>query len=354
MSHNKIFQSSIDIALFDEYYKQFKENPESLNEDWRKFFEGFEFAIQSPMGSTDSLYVSQEFKVINLIDEYRKRGHLFTKTNPVRTPRKFTPNLDLENFGLTNEDLDKEFEAGNIVGLGKTSLRNIISKLETTYCSNIGVEFMYIRDPEVVKWITDYMDDVSNTPNFTKEEKAEIYDAIEKAVEFEQFIHRRFPGQKRFSLEGNEALIPGLQFLINETVDLGVHQVDIAMSHRGRLSVLANILKKPYENVFREFFATEYEEVDFLGDVKYHLGYQDTVDFGDKKVELNLLPNPSHLEAVGGVLQGFSRGNIDKKYKGDNNKLLPILIHGDAALASQGVVYELVQMSQLDGYKVGG
>lgn len=354
MPHDKLLSGSVSAIWFDEYYKQFCEDPESLSSDWRNFFAGFEYATESTAMDGGSHWVSKEFKVAHLIDDYRKRGHLFTQTNPVRTPRKFSPTLDFVNYGLSNEDLDQEFEAGMLIGLGKSSLRHIIQKLQKTYCSNIGVEYMYIRNPEVVEWLTTYMETASNTPDFSVSVKTDIYKAIEKAVDFEQFIHRRFPGQKRFSLEGAEALVPGLQFLIDEAVLLGVEEIDFGMAHRGRLNVLTNIMQKPYENVFREFLAKEYSENDFLGDVKYHLGYQSCVTVQQKNIELNLLPNPSHLEAVGGVLQGFARGNADRKFGSDFNKVLPVLIHGDAAVAAQGVVYEVIQMSQLDGYKTGG
>ncbi len=354
MSHKTIFPVSIEPELFDDYYRQYTQNPESVSETWRNFFDGFDFATRTQSLLLESNGVTKEFNVVSLIDDYRKRGHLFTQTNPVRTPRSFTPTLHHSNFGLSDDDLSSEFEAGHLLGLGKASLKDIINKLNQTYCHNIGVEFMYIRNREVVQWLTDYMETASNTPVFNRNKKEEIYRAIGKAVDFEQFIHRRFPGQKRFSLEGCEAVVPGLQFLIDEAVKLGVEEIDLGMAHRGRLNLLTNIMQKPYENVFREFLAKEYDENELLGDVKYHLGYQTSVLLQNKSIDLNLLPNPSHLEAVGGVLQGFVRGNADRKFAGDYNRVLPVLIHGDAAVAVQGVVYEVIQMSQLDGYQTGG
>jgi len=344
-----------DISSIEKLYEQYCSDPSSVDESWRKFFEGFEFARSNYDTDTSLKFVDKEFKVINLIEAYRKRGHLFTETNPVRTRRKYSPTLDLENFELSERDLDTTFQAGKEIGAGAVSLREIITRLKQTYCRSIGVEYGFIRNPLVIKWIQDKIEPKFNTPDFTEEEKKHIYFHLKLAVGFENYIHKKFTGQKRFSLEGAESIIPALDAVIERGAELGIREFIIGMSHRGRLNILANILQKPYEDIFNEFNGRFYDETISLGDVKYHLGFGNDIktDKG-KKVRLNLAPNPSHLEAVNPVVEGIARAKIDHKYRGDYNKLAPILIHGDAAIASQGVVYEVIQMSQLEGYKTGG
>ncbi|MCB2221090.1 MAG: 2-oxoglutarate dehydrogenase E1 component [Bacteroidetes bacterium] len=345
-----------DPEQIDELYRLYKEDPNSIDESWHKFFEGFEFArTDYPQLTEDKLIYPSEFKVINLINGYRQRGHLFTKTNPVRKRRTYTPTLALENFGLSESDLEKEFQAGNEIGIGKAKLKDIIAHLESTYCQSVGAEYMYIRKPEIYGWLKDKMERSKNTYDFTDEDKKYIFKHMSRAVLFEKFIHKRFPGQKRFSLEGAEALIPALDAIMEKGAELGTREFVIGMSHRGRLNVLANIMKKPYEDIFSEFEGLEYEDEALLGDVKYHLGYvAERETTSKKKVTLTLSPNPSHLEAVDPVAQGIARAKIDKDYDHDFDKVVPILIHGDASVAGQGVVYEVVQMSGLSGYKTGG
>jgi len=290
-----------------------------------------------------------------LIHGYRQRGHLFTKTNPVRSRRKYLPTLDIENFGLQKSDLNTVFKAGNNIGIGPATLQAILDHLEATYCESIGVEYVFMRHPELIHWLQIKLDSVRNSENFSAEKKRHFYYHLKLAVGFENFIHRKFVGQKRFSLEGGEALIPALDAVIEHGAELGIQEFVIGMAHRGRLSVLTNILEKPYENIFKEFVGTEYEEDLSLGDVKYHLGYEnDVVTDNGKKVKLSLVPNPSHLETVASLVQGMARSRIDLSYDNDHNQLAPIVIHGDAAIATQGIVYEVIQMSQLPGYKTGG
>ncbi len=350
------YLGSTDPDAIESLYRKYLDDPSSVEESWKKFFEGFEFARThyGELTSTPEVF-DKEFKVIGLIEGYRRRGHLFTETNPVRTRRQYSPTLDLENYGLSEGDLDTIFQAGSNIGIGPASLREIITHLKQTYCRSIGAEFLFIRNPEVVDWLQSRMEKEKNTPGFTPEEKKHIYFFLKQAVGFENFIHRKFVGQKRFSLEGAESLIPALNSVIERGAEMGIREFVIGMSHRGRLNVLANVLGKPYENIFREFTGTAYDEGIALGDVKYHLGFGNTIqtDSG-KKVKLHLVPNPSHLEAVDPVVEGISRARIERKYSGDVNQLAPILIHGDAAIASQGVVYEVIQMSQLEGYKTGG
>lgn len=346
-----------EIAAVDELYQDYLRDPESVDESWRHFFKGFELAranYQSKSQFSGS-NLDKEFNILNLIHGYRQRGHLFTKTNPVRARRQYRPTLDIENFGLEKSDLEKVFQAGNSIGIGPAKLKDIIAHLEATYCQSIGVEYMYIRHPEVVSWMQEKMESSKNSQPFSDEKRKHNFHHLKVAVGFESYIHKKFVGQKRFSLEGAESLIPALDAIIEHGAELGLSEFIVGMAHRGRLNVLSNIMKKPYESIFKEFYGTEYEEDISMGDVKYHLGFENTIktDSG-KDVKLSLVPNPSHLETVAALVQGMSRSRIDSLYDGDFSKLAPIVIHGDAAVAAQGIVYEIIQMSHLKGYKTGG
>ncbi|MEM9985647.1 MAG: 2-oxoglutarate dehydrogenase E1 component, partial [Bacteroidota bacterium] len=307
------------------------------------------------MASLSSSAASKEIHVLNLINAYRSRGHLFTLTNPVRERRKYAPDLSLENFELSDSDLNTTFQAGVEVGLGPATLKEIVDLLKTTYCQSIGAEFRYVRKPEMVSWLQTRMEGKRNEPDFSLEKKKHLLHMLNRAVIFEKFLGTKFVGQKRFSLEGAETLIPALDAAIEKGASLGIEEFVMGMAHRGRLNVLANIMQKEYDEIFSEFEGKEYAESIFQGDVKYHLGFSADIETSDKhKVHLSLMPNPSHLEAVDPVVQGSSRAKIDRKFGGDFNKLCPVLIHGDAAIAAQGIVYEVIQMSLLDGYKTGG
>lgn len=348
-----------EIAAVEELYAAYLADPESVDASWKNFFVGFEFARKN---FSDTVMVARdekidkEFAILNLIHGYRQRGHLFTKTNPVRSRRKYSPTLDIENFGLEKADLETVFQAGNNIGIGSATLRKIIEHLEATYCQSIGVEYVFMRDPGLIDWLKLKMESTRNSESLTPEEQKHIYYHLKLAVGFENFIHKKFVGQKRFSLEGGEALIPALDAVIERGSDLGIDEFVIGMAHRGRLNVLANILEKPYEHIFKEFAGgSEYEQEISLGDVKYHLGYENDIETDNgKKVRVNLMPNPSHLETVSSLVQGMARSRIDTNYNSDYNKVVPIVIHGDAAIATQGIVYEVIQMSQLAGYKTGG
>lgn len=354
------YLSNADPATIEAMFGQYKSDPDSVDESWRKFFDGFEFAQTHPDSYRGKLQVSnegysEEFKVINLINGYRQRGHLFTLTNPVRTRRQYRPTLDIENFGLTTASLDKKFHAGNEIGIGEATLRDVIAHLDETYCKSVGAEFAFIRDVEVASWLRASMERTKNTMPFSKEDKIYILQKLSRAVHFEKFIHKRFPGQKRFSLEGAEALIPGLDAIMEKGVELGAKEFVIGMPHRGRLNVLANVMRKSFRDIFTEFGGKRYDDETLLGDVKYHLGYAcERTTTSGKKAKLTLSANPSHLETVGPVVQGISRAKIDNEYEGNYKKVVPVLIHGDASIAGQGVVYEVLQMSQLKGYKTGG
>jgi 2-oxoglutarate dehydrogenase E1 component len=362
------FLNAVHSEYISELYEKYQKYPDSIEPSWRAFFQGFDFANTSYNGhalneGTNEQVIAEipekvqkEFKVINLIDAYRTRGHLFTKTNPVRERRQHAPSLDLENFGLTEKDLDENFDAGAVIGISKsTSLRNIIDYLKHMYCDSIGVEYMYIRDPEKQNWIQNWLNENLNHPKLSVQEKERILLKLNEAVAFENFLHTKFVGQKRFSLEGNETLIPALDALVNRASSAGVEEVILGMAHRGRLNVLANIFNKSYSQIFSEFEGKEFVEDLFSGDVKYHLGSTtEAKSISGKNIKMNLAPNPSHLETVNAVVEGIARAKADKDYSGDYRKILPILIHGDAAVAAQGIVYEVVQMMNLDGYKTGG
>jgi len=355
------FLNAAHTAYFAELYDQYLLNPDSVEPSWRSFFQGFDFGMEES-GQADTSGVAipeevqKEFKVVNLIDGYRTRGHLFTQTNPVRARRKYEPTLALENFELSTGDLDLQFEAGSILGLGKTSLREIIKHLEAIYCDAIGIEYMYIRKPEERAWIQNWLNDNDNHPKFSGDEKKHILKKLNQAVSFETFLHSKYVGQKRFSVEGLDAMIPGLDALIERGASKGIKQFVLGMAHRGRLNVLANIFGKSAEAIFSEFDGKEYDEDElFDGDVKYHMGWTSFRESDNgNQIRMDLAPNPSHLETVGAVIEGMSRAKIDNELNGDENAILPIAIHGDAAVAGQGIVYEIVQMSQLDGYRTGG
>nr|WP_297912274.1 2-oxoglutarate dehydrogenase E1 component [uncultured Allomuricauda sp.] len=367
------FLNAAHTSFFAELYHRYLTSPDSVEPSWRAFFQGFDFGLESSLDELDlassngtlalsngqQLEVPQslqkEFQVIKLIDGYRSRGHLFTQTNPVRERRKYEPTLELSNFGLSEADLETTFDAGKVIGIGPSPLKNIIGHLERIYCDAIGVEYMYIRTPERIQWIQDWLNVNDNHPNFSAEEKKNILRKLNEAVSFESFLHTKYVGQKRFSLEGGESLIPALDVIIEKAADAGVKQFVMGMAHRGRLNVLTNIFGKSPKDIFSEFDGKDYEETIFDGDVKYHLGWTSRRETDSGKiVNMNIAPNPSHLETVNSVVQGITRAKQDSDHKENISEVLPILVHGDAAFAGQGVVYEVVQMARLDGYHTGG
>lgn len=349
------FVGNSDVAAIETLYQQFLSDPSTVDESWKQFFSGFDFA-KANYDTEVPDNVIKEFNVIKLIDAYRKRGHLFTKTNPVRERRQYSPTLALENFDLGKEDLESTFQAGIQIGLGSAKLKDIVAHLEATYCASIGAEYTYIRLPEEVEWLRSKLEDTKNKSTFSLEQKQQILKKLNQAVVFEQFLDKKYVGQKRFSLQGAESLIPALDSVIETGANLGIQEFVFGMAHRGRLNVLANIFYKTYKEIFSEFESKDFDDdFAFDGDVKYHLGYSCDIKTDNKKdVKMTLAPNPSHLEAVDPVVLGISRAKLDKHYGKDAKNVCPILIHGDAALAGQGIVYEVVQMAQLKGYKTGG
>lgn len=366
------FLNAAHTAFFADLYEQYLQNPDSVEPSWRSFFQGFDFAqanygteevvnqvVNIASGNT-SVQVSEktqkEFNVLKLIEGYRTRGHLFTKTNPVRDRRTYAPDLAIENFGLSQADMNTVFDAAKMVNMQPSTLTDIIKHLESVYCQSIGIEYMYIRDPKVLEWIKNRLDKNDNQPKFSADQKKHILKKLNEAISFETFLHTKYVGQKRFSLEGCESAIPALDALVEAAADRGVEQFVMGMAHRGRLNVLANIFGKNTQNIFSEFDGKDYDDdMYFDGDVKYHLGLtSDRITNSGKKINLNLAPNPSHLETVGAVIEGIARAKQDRLYPNDFSKVVPIAVHGDAAIAGQGIVYEIIQMANLDAYKTGG
>ncbi|MEN9952227.1 MAG: hypothetical protein RLZZ520_495 [Bacteroidota bacterium] len=350
-------------AYIEQLYQEFSRSPESIDPDLRKFFEGFDFAVTQLEGkpsttataSGTDLDWKKELGVYRLILGYRNKGHLIAKTNPIRVRKDRGANLDLAFFGLSEADLDSTFYAGNLIGLGTVTLRAIQQHLQKCYASHVGIEFKYISNQEKINFLTQEMEEKFTSP-LPFEKKKRILEKLNQGVIFEKFLHTKYIGQKRFSLEGGETTIAALDAMINSAASLGVKEVVIGMAHRGRLNVLANIMGKTYEHIFSEFEGKSTPDQTMgSGDVKYHLGYGSEVDTPEgNKMALKLMPNPSHLEAVDPVVLGFSRAKADVMYNSQYDAILPVLIHGDASIAGQGIVYEILQMSGLDGYLTGG
>ena len=347
-------------AYIESLYQDFVKDPQSIDPDLKKFFEGFDFAVsqgsvQLSDNQSGTIDWMKEIKVYRLILGYRNKGHLLAKTNPIRTRKDRGANLDLGFFGLSEADLETVYQAGNLIGLGAVSLRKILTHLQNCYANHVGIEFKYISDQKKIDWLTAEMEQKFSQP-VAIEKKKRILEKLNQGVMFEKFLHTKYIGQKRFSLEGGETTIAALDAIINTAANHEVQEVVIGMAHRGRLNVLANIMGKTYEQIFSEFEGTAtIDQTMGSGDVKYHMGYGSEVQTLDnKEIHLKLMPNPSHLEAVDPVVVGFARAKADVLYESDFDKILPILIHGDASVAGQGVVYEVLQMSNLRGYYTGG
>ena len=357
---NYSFLNAAHTTYFAEQYDRYLKSPDTMEPSWRAFFQGFDFGLESSTGNIENYSevpesLRKEFQAIKLIDGYRTRGHLFTKTNPVRDRRKYSPTLDIENFGLSESDLNTVFNAGSVMGIGPSSLGVIIKHLKEVYCDATGVEYMYIRDPKKLNWIQERLNINDNHPKFSRDQKKHILKKLNQAVSFENFLHTKYVGQKRFSLEGGESLIPALDAVVEAAAEKGVEEFVMGMAHRGRLNTLTNIFGKSSKDIFSEFDGKDYEEVIFDGDVKYHLGWtSNRVTGTGKKINMNIAPNPSHLETVGAIVEGITRSKLEHKFDGNTNKVLPIIVHGDAAIAGQGLPYEITQMALLKGYGTGG
>lgn len=354
-------------SFVENLYREYINNPQSVDPDLKKFFEGFDFAFSSFNGTASAapkavessmvsggVDLAKEFAVYQLIQAYRKKAHLVAKTNPIRPRKDRKANLDLHYFGLSEADLNTNFQAGKFIGLPGSSLQDILNKLQKIYASSVGVEYTYVNDVERCEWLEKAVEEKLWQP-VSLDQKKRILEKLNQGVIFEKFLHTKYIGQKRFSLEGGETAIAALDAIINTAANDDVQEVVIGMAHRGRLNVLANVLGKTYEQIFSEFEGSAVDTTMGSGDVKYHMGFGAEVEtWSGKKIHLKLSPNPSHLEAVDPVVLGFARAKADVLYNKDYDKVLPILIHGDASVAGQGVVYEVVQMSYLKGYYTGG
>lgn len=363
------FLNAAHTTFFANLYDQYLTSPDSVEPSWRSFFQGFDFANEYNGSAVEQLsnaytgsdtssqmteQLQKEFAVLKLIDAYRTHGHLLTKSNPLRERSVEAPDFSLEKFGLSSADLNRTFESAKAIQLPKSNLQQILDHLNQVYCFTTGVEFMYMPDEHKAQWVAQYFE--SNKADLTTEQQKHILEKLVQAAGFENFFHTKYVGQKRFSLEGLEAIIPALDALITAAAEKGVEDVVIGMAHRGRLNVLANIMQKPAEKIFTEFDGKDYADVaaTFDGDVKYHLGYTYNHNTASGNITVNLAPNPSHLETVGAVIEGVARAKQDVNYANQFSKVLPIALHGDAAIAGQGIVYEIVQMSKLSGFKTSG
>jgi 2-oxoglutarate dehydrogenase E1 component len=372
MSKDFSFISNAHPSYIESLYKDYVKDPNSIDPSWSVFFTGFDYAGGTSTNGSNGNGVTalassnteggltipqKEISVMMLIDGYRHRAHLLSTTNPLRPRKDRQANLKMSDYGLEDSDLDKIFTAGSVLGLKNASLRQIKEKLDAIYCGNIGFEYSHIENSEKRAWLREQIENRPLTEGygFQIEKKRRILEKLNEAVGFEEFLGKKFIGKKRFSLEGGESTICGLDAIINTGADNDVEEVVIGMAHRGRLNVLANIMRKTYDNIFNEFDEAVPELVYGSGDVKYHLGFSSQVTtLASKSVYLKLLPNPSHLEAVDPLVVGYSRAKADILYGSDYDRILPIMIHGDAAVAGQGIVYEVIQMSQLPGYYAGG
>ncbi len=343
-------------GYIENLYRDYKKDPNSVDKDLAGFFNGFDYALDSGKGSSvDSGQLTKEFNVFRLIEGYRKKAHLIATTNPIRPRKDRHANLDLKYFDLTDADLATPFVAGKFIHLEGAPLKDIVAKLQKMYCGNIGFDYDAMTDADEIAWLRNAIEN-EIPKQLTFEERKRALEKTNQGVIFEKFLQTKYIGQKRFSLEGGEALIPGLDAIITSAAKNGAKEVVVGMAHRGRLNVLANILGKTYEQIFSEFEGiVPVDNTQGSGDVKYHLGFRsEETTAGGQKINLQLSPNPSHLEVVDPVTIGFTRSKANVIYNGNYDSILPILIHGDAAQAGQGIIYEVAQMSKLEGYQVGG
>jgi 2-oxoglutarate dehydrogenase E1 component len=342
-----------NLAVIEAAYRQWRQDPASVDVSWRWFFEGFELgSVQAPAGSD-----SRQSSVVRLIYAYRDLGHFVAHLDPLNEARGSHALLELSEFGLSDADLDRSFDTAPFVGLpARATLRQLLTALRETYCRTIGVEYMHIQDTRIRRWLQERMEPRRNRPGFSHDQKLKILKSLHYAELFERFLQTRYPGEKRFSLEGAETLIPLLESIVEKAPDSGVREIVLGMAHRGRLNVLANILRKPYEQIFAQFEKNYLpDSMDGDGDVKYHLGFSsDRTNSRGLALHLSLSPNPSHLEAVDPVVEGRTRAKQSQFGDTERKRGIPLLIHGDAAFAGQGLVAETLNLSQLAGYTTGG
>ena len=348
----------LDPAYLEELYDQWKQDPSSLDGSWQLFFQGFDLA-SCPRTCVASDQAHDQSRLASLIYNYRDQGYRLANTNPLEPPREAISDLALDNFGFSDDDLDRVFDTGHLGGPQRATLREILQILQQTYCGHIGVEYLHVQDVQIRRWLQAQMEPVRNQPTLDRERKLDILERLIDAEMLETFINRHYLGQKRFSLEGSETLIPLVHTIMDLAPQLAVEEMVIGMSHRGRLNVLANLLDKSYAAIFSEFEDNYLDgaHVGGSGDVKYHKGYcsQHASHLTGQMVQLTLAANPSHLEAVDPVVLGQARARQRQiGAANDRRRVLPLLIHGDAAFAGQGIVAETFNLSRLEGYHVGG
>lgn len=352
------FLAQASAEYIEEMYREYQRNPEAVDPSWALFFAGFEFA-RGDRGRAAALapaVTSSHIGVYNLVHSYRDIGHLIANLDPLGHNLSSHPLLEPAEFGFTDADLDRVVETPMLKGFSRGRLREVIERLRATYCGTLGVEYMHTADKEQRQWLQDRMEPSLNRPALSNEDRKFILYRLTQAESFEQFLHVKYLGQKRFSLEGAESLIPLLDELIEESSRQGVEEIVTGMAHRGRLNVLAHVLRKPYEMIFAEFEGTRLPaHVPGDGDVKYHLGYsKDLVTRAGRNLHLSLCSNPSHLEAIDPVVEGIVRGK--QQYMGDPDgaRVQPVVIHGDAAFCGQGIVAETLALSEMKDYRTGG
>jgi 2-oxoglutarate dehydrogenase E1 component len=343
-----------NLDAIESAYQRWQADPSSVDESWQCFFEGFE--LGAARSAAPALDDHSQTGVARLIYRYRDVGHFLAQLDPLSEPRTTYPSLQLSEVGLEEADLDRTFDTSQFVGLPRATLRDLLIALRKTYCRTIGVEYMHIQDAGIRGWLQERMETTRNTPRFDRARKLRILKDLHYAELFEHFLHARFFGQKRFSLEGAETLIPLLEALLDRAAETGVQEIVLGMAHRGRLNVLSNFLRKPYQEIFSEFEENYLpESVDGDGDVKYHLGFSsDRFSSTGIPIHLSLTPNPSHLEAVDPVVEGRTRAKQERFHDHEHKRGMPLLIHGDAAFAGQGLVAETLNLAQLAGYTTGG
>ena len=360
-----------NAAIIEAAYERWLHNPDSVDPTWRAFFQGFTLgnsgaspvaalaAISAEEGAAHGTIIDslKQSRVHQLINAYRSIGHLEAHLDPLSDAPPAHPKLSLAQFDLGDADLDTSFDVGTYLGGGQMKLRDVITELRRTYCGNVGVEYMHIQDVDVRNWLQERMETTRNQPEFTKPEKVRILRRVVKAELFERFLHTRYVGQKRFSLEGGETMVAAVDAIVEHCPKVGVEEIVMGMAHRGRLNILTSVMRKSFDVLFEQFSENYIPEaVGGDGDVKYHLGYEAVLDTtAGKKVEIRLAANPSHLEIVDPVVEGKARAR--QRIRGDMEKrklVLPLLVHGDAAFAGQGIVAETLNFSQLPGYTTGG
>ena len=384
------FLSGINSEFINQFYSDYLSDPSSLPESWKRFFEGLSEDeklilkdLNGPSWSpekkikkisnlsvrSEKTEISEEEKLgtikeaskdsvraIMLIRAYRIRGHLIANLDPLAIQeKKEHPELKPETYGFTKKDFNRKIFLDGVLGLQYADLNQILKILKKTYCSTIGYEFMHMGDPDEKAWIRNRIEGPEKKISFTENGKKAILNKIVQAEGFEKYLHIKFVGTKRFGLDGGESLIPALEQIIKRGGSLGAKEIKIGMPHRGRLNVLANVMGKPYRAIFSEFFGKSVSaSKDFEGDVKYHLGASSNREFDGNSVHISLTDNPSHLEAVNPVVLGQVRAKQFFHKDKDRKKVIPVLMHGDAAFAGQGIVAECFAMSGLPGHNIGG